>query len=172
MSLWRHSRCHVKNSEHCQKSSKSRVFAIFVTKMCSFVVEIVVRVHLGMAFVKIKYKLCNYLRTKTWKTSFLCSSHWKVQAGSQWSPPVPSTFGGTGTLTLLKVVPQIFFTKMTATDELTTTYKCLVNYLNVLVQSKKIYRGSQCPPPFPVRQVLRFSWLFKWVLSQITINEK
>ena len=87
-------------------------------------------------------------------------------------PPVPSTFGGTGTLTLLKVVPQIFFTKMTATDELTTTYKRLVNYLNVLVQSKKIYRGSQCPPPFPVRQVLRFSWLFKWVLSQITINEK
>ncbi len=37
------------------------------------------------------------------------------------------------TLTPLKVVPQIFFTKMTAKDELTTTYKRLVKYLDVLV---------------------------------------
>ncbi len=51
-----------------QKSSKSRVFAIFATKMCTYVVVIGVRLHLDMAFIKInsiKYKLCKYLLTKT-----------------------------------------------------------------------------------------------------------
>ena len=49
------------------KSSKSRVYAIFVTKMCAYVVKIGVRVHLTMAFIKInsiKYKLCKYLLSK------------------------------------------------------------------------------------------------------------
>ncbi len=40
-------------------------------------------------------------------------------------------------LTPLNVVPQIFFAKMTAKDELTNTYKRLVKYLGVLVQSEK-----------------------------------
>ena len=89
--LWRHNRCHVKNSENCPKSSKPRVFAIFVTKIRSFVVAIGVRVHLDMAFVKlnsIKYKLCKYFLTKTWKISFFVCFffQWKVQAGSQWPP--------------------------------------------------------------------------------------
>ena len=57
----------------------------FVTKMCTYVVMIGVRVHLGMVFIKInsiKYKHCKYLLT-----SFLCFSHWKVQIGSQWPFP-------------------------------------------------------------------------------------
>ena len=51
-----------------KKSLKSRVFAIFATKMYTYVVVIDRRVHLGMAFIKItsiKYKLCKYLLTKS-----------------------------------------------------------------------------------------------------------
>ena len=108
--LWRHNWYHVKYSENCQKSSKSRVFAIFVTKMCTYVVLIGVRVHLSMAFFEInsiKYKLCKYLLTKTWKTSFLFFSHWKVQVGSQW-PPRTFDFRR-DTLTPLKRVFLIIF---------------------------------------------------------------
>ncbi len=78
----------------CQKSSKSRVFAIFVTKICSFVVVIGVRVHLVMASIKInsiKYKLCKYVLTKTWKTHFCAfpieSTGWFAMT----LPPVPLT---------------------------------------------------------------------------------
>ena len=63
--------------------------------MCSFVVVIGVIAHLGMALINsIKYNLCKYLLTKTWKASFLCFSHWKVQAGSAMTP-APWTFDGT-----------------------------------------------------------------------------
>ncbi len=154
-----HNWCHVKYSENCQKSSKARVFTIFVIIMCTYVVVIGVRVHLGMAFIKInsiKCKLCKYLLTKTWKTSFLCFFHWKVQAGSQWTP-VPSTFDGTP-WPRWRWYLWFFFAKMTAKDDLTTTYKRLVKYLDVLVQST--------PPPLVRRGLNLNSITFCQILFQ------
>ena len=47
---------------------------------------------------------------------------------------------------------DFFFTKMTAKDELTTTYKCLVKYIGVLVESgKKSIGGHSNPPPGKTR---------------------
>ncbi len=50
-----------------KKSSKSSVFAIFVSKMYTYVAVRGVRVHPGMAFINImmKYRYCKYLLTKT-----------------------------------------------------------------------------------------------------------
>ena len=65
--LWRHKRSHVKNSENCQKSSKSRVSAEYLCDQ-NDVVVIGLRVHLGMIFIKInsiKYTLCSLKHEKT-----------------------------------------------------------------------------------------------------------
>ena len=89
MWLWHHNQCCVKNSENCQKSSKSRGFAIFVTKMCSFVVVIGVRVHLGMASFKIN-SICSLKHEKPHFCAFPIE---KYRLGR--SDPLPSNFDGT-----------------------------------------------------------------------------
>ena len=106
-------------------------------------------------------KLCKYLLTKTWKTLFLCFSHWKYRLGR--SDPTRTFDFWRDTLTPLKVVWRwylwFFFAKMTAKDELTTIYKRLVKYLGVLVQSEKNLGGHSDPPPPLVRRGLNY---FKW----------
>ena len=45
------------------KNRKNQGFRHFCDKMCTFMIAIGVRVHLGMSFIKInsiKYKLCKY----------------------------------------------------------------------------------------------------------------
>ncbi len=94
--LWCHNRRHVKNSANCPKSSKSRVVAIFVTKMCTYVVVIGVRVHLGMAFIKlssIKYNFASIYSLKHEKPHFCAFPIEKHRVGR--NDPLPSTFDGT-----------------------------------------------------------------------------
>ena len=71
------------------KIVKIKGFRHFVAKVCTYVVviQVGVWVHLGVVVVKInsiKYKRCKYLLNKTF---FVCFSHWKVQALSQWPSP-------------------------------------------------------------------------------------
>ncbi len=78
----------------CSGNRQNQGFSPFLwPKLCSFVVVIGVKVHLGMAFINInsiKYKICKYLLKKHEKPLF-SFSHWKVQAdGSQWL--LPPTF--------------------------------------------------------------------------------
>ncbi len=82
--------------------------------MCTYVVVIGVRVHLGMTFIKInsiKYNFCKYLLTKTWKTSFFELSFpiQKYRLGRNDSS-IPSTFWQ-DTMTPLKVVYLWFFSR-------------------------------------------------------------
>ena len=142
-SLWRHNEHHVQNTKNSQKSPKSQIFAIFVSKICTYVVGISARGCPDILFMQInsnKYKHGKYMLTKTWKSSFLCISHWKYRQNRNFCS-LPSTFDGTP-WPRWRWYLWFFFAKMTAKDELTTTYKRLVKYLGVLVQSEKIYRGG------------------------------